>query len=290
MTPSDFPFVASLADSENPNDQQIWLRVACDHFVAGAPGEPCASARFADAVSRQLDRADLTTVLETAQKLAPCPRTPARLLAKIAAISPRASDYVLEHGAALTSADLVRAIESGVRQAIAVAKRPNLDAKLIGALLAGDQIEVLTALAANPRASLEGAVLASLLQRAGRWPKMEATGGSPSRCCSAARCLPRAPSCSSSPTRFSAWRSCSPRSGQSSAGPLVVRHRSAARSWMNLSKPRSPGVPRSSSMFSPKRSNVKPRLRSASSTTRRANRSPSPWPPWARPGTCSCAF
>ena len=166
MTPSDFPFVASLADSENPNDRRIWLRVACDHFVAGAPGEPCASARFADAVSRQLDRADLTTVLETAQKLAPCPRTPARLLAKIAAISPRASDYVLEHGAALTSADLVRAIESGVRQAIAVAKRPNLDAKLIGALLAGDQIEVLTALAANPRASLEGAVLASLLQRA----------------------------------------------------------------------------------------------------------------------------
>jgi uncharacterized protein (DUF2336 family) len=166
LTLSDFPFVASLADSANPNDRRIWLRVACDHFVAGGAVEPEASERFADAVIRRIEIADPPTVLEAARKLAPCARTPMRLLAKLQSVSPEASDYVLEHGAAYTVTDLVAAIDDGCRQAVAVAKRPDLEAKLIGALVACDDADVLATLAGNPRARLEGAILAGLLQRA----------------------------------------------------------------------------------------------------------------------------
>jgi uncharacterized protein (DUF2336 family) len=166
LTLSDFPFVASLADSANLNDRRIWLRVACDHFVAADSAEADAVERFAAAVSRQLDQADANTILETAHKLASCPRTPPSLLAKLASASPKASDFVLEHGASFVTAELIRAIESGRRQAMAVARRPDLDARVIGPLLAHDDAGVLVELAANPRARLEGQVLADFLQRA----------------------------------------------------------------------------------------------------------------------------
>jgi uncharacterized protein (DUF2336 family) len=166
LTLSDFPFLASLADSANAKDRRIWLRVACDYFIAARPADPDAVERFADAVSRQVETADLPTVLEAAQKLAPCPHTPVRLLAKFGCVSPEASDYMLEHGAAYSAADLFGAIESGPRQAIAVARRPNLDARLIGALVARNETDALVALAGNPRARLEGAVLHGLMQRA----------------------------------------------------------------------------------------------------------------------------
>ena len=166
LTLSDFPFVASLADSDNPNDRRIWLRVACDHFVATGTADREAIERFADAIVPRIETADLPTVLDAARKLAPCPRVPVRLLAKFQAIGPEVSDIVLEHGAAFGVAELGDAIKRGGREATAVARRADLSARLIGALIALDETEPLVALASNPRARLEGAVLAGLLQRA----------------------------------------------------------------------------------------------------------------------------
>ncbi len=166
LTLSDFPFVSSLADSANPEDRRIWLRVACDHFVLAARSAPEAVERFADAVARQIETAGMEATLEAARKLARSPKTPARLLDTLAAGGPEASDHVLEHGAAYATPDLLRAIERGSRQAVAVARRPDLDSKLIAALVARDDTEVLAALAANPRARLEGSVLFGLLHRA----------------------------------------------------------------------------------------------------------------------------
>ena len=166
LTLSDFPFVTSLAESDDPSDRRIWLRVACDHFVATESADREAVERFADAVAGRIETADLPTVLEAARKLAPCPRVPARLLARFQSIGPEVSDYVLEHGAAFGVGELGDAIKSGGRKATAVARRADLNGRLIGALVALDETDPLVALASNPRARLEGAVLASLLQRA----------------------------------------------------------------------------------------------------------------------------
>ena len=166
LTSPDFPFVASLGDSDNPNDRRIWLRVACDHFVATGTADREAIERFADAIAPRIKAADLPTVLDAAEKLAPCPRTPARLLAEFQAIGPEVSDYVLEHGAAFGVAELCGAIKRGGREATAVARRADLSARLIGALVALDETEPLIALASNPRARLEGPILGGLLRRA----------------------------------------------------------------------------------------------------------------------------
>lgn len=166
LTLSDFPFLASLAESASPADRRIWLRVACDHFVLAGRADADAVERFADAVGRQIATADPAAVLDAARRLAPCPRTPVRLLDLLAAASPEARDCVLEQGAAYEAADLARAIEGGARQAVAVARRLDLESRLIAALVARDDVDVLAALADNPRARLEGAVLAGLLQRA----------------------------------------------------------------------------------------------------------------------------
>ena len=117
LTLSDFPFVASLADSDYPSDRRIWLRVACDHFVATGTTDREAVERFADAIVRQIERADLPTVLETARTLAPCARVPVRLLVKFQSIGPEVSDYVLEHGAALASQNSAKRsrVEGGKR-------------------------------------------------------------------------------------------------------------------------------------------------------------------------------
>ncbi len=166
LTLSDFPFVASLGDSDNPNDRRIWLRVACDHFVATGTTDDAAIERFADAIVAQIKIADLPTVLDAARKLAPCPRTPVRLLAQFQAIGPEVSDTVLEHGAAFGVAELGAAIKRGGRAAAAVARRADLSGRLIDAFVALNEIEPLVALASNPQARLEGAVFAGLLRRA----------------------------------------------------------------------------------------------------------------------------
>ncbi len=168
LTLSDFPFVASLADSANPNDRRIWLRVACDHFVAAETADAGdAVERFAEAVSRQLDKADPSTILDSGAEARPCSRTPASLLAKFGSVSPKASDFVLEHAVSLATADLIRA--SRERWSASERGRAASGSRCGGHQARSSQrgeTDVLVELALNPRVRLEGATLADLLQRA----------------------------------------------------------------------------------------------------------------------------
>ncbi len=168
LTLSAFPFLTSLAASESPRDRRIWLRVASDHFVASQANDPGAIGRFADAMASRLEVADPVTRLEIARKLAPCPRTPVRLLALFDSVDSEAGDYTLQHAVAYNRGALARAIGRGARRAIAIARRNNLDPTLVGILAGSEDVDVLTALAANPSAPLEGAVLARLIWRARR--------------------------------------------------------------------------------------------------------------------------
>lgn len=166
LTLSEFPFLVSLATSESARDRQIWLRVAIDHFIAAEPDNPRAIDRFAEVVALQLDAADAATGLEIARKLAPCARTPARLLAKFASAELDACDYVLEHAVACDDRDLAEAAALGGRRAVAVARRKTLDPQIVSALAAQGDIEVLIALANNQSARLEDKTFLDLLRQA----------------------------------------------------------------------------------------------------------------------------
>ena len=142
--------------------------MASEHFAASQTNDPEAIARFADLMASRLEAADAVTRLEIARKLAPCPRTPARLLALFDSVDSEAGDYSLQHAVAYSRGALAQAIGRGARRAIAIAKRENLDPTLIGVLTGREDVDVLTALAANPSAPLEGATLARLIWRARR--------------------------------------------------------------------------------------------------------------------------
>ena len=163
LTLTDFPFMAALASSDEPKDRRIWLRVASDYFVAAEPSDTDAIARFADAMAAQLDAADPATRMDIARRLAPSRRTPLRLLMKLEASSPEASDYVLEHAAAFTSGYLASLVAGGGRRAVAVAKRKDLVPELQHALAESGDIEALIALARNGEARLEGGALMGII-------------------------------------------------------------------------------------------------------------------------------
>jgi uncharacterized protein (DUF2336 family) len=170
---ADFPFLASLAASQRPNDRRIWLRIAIDHFVATESSDSGMIAEFVEAMTAKLAVADPPTRLEIARKIAPCARAPARLLATLRALDPDASDYLLEHAVACSKGELERAIASGGRGAIAVAKRKNLDSHIVRTLASNDDVHVLVALASNDSARLEGPSLFDLLRRARRLAEQE---------------------------------------------------------------------------------------------------------------------
>jgi uncharacterized protein (DUF2336 family) len=166
LTLQDFPFLTSLALSESGRDRRIWLRVAADHFVAAEPDDPAAIERFADAMATRLDAADAATRMDIAMKLAPCARTPLRLLRLFEATCPELSDLVLEHAAAYSDQDLKEAVARGPREARAVATRKPLSPALTNLLTFHDAAEVLVALACNAFAELESSALVRLLRRA----------------------------------------------------------------------------------------------------------------------------
>ncbi len=150
-----------------------------------------------------------------------------------------------------------RAIESGRRQARAVARRPDLDAKVTGALVARDEIEVLAELAGNPRVRLEGAALLRISCNGPvRWPRITATGGSPRRCWTGARCRPKAPHCSSLADPFQRVEILLAVQRSQLGRPPGRPRRSLQRSSTNWSRRPSLGARSSSSTFSQKRSDA----------------------------------
>jgi uncharacterized protein (DUF2336 family) len=166
LTLQDFPFLTSLAASESARDRRIWLRVAADHFVAAEPDDSLGVERFADVMASRLDAADAATRMDIARKLAPCARTPLRLLRRFETMGPELSDFVLEHVLAYPDGELKEAIARGAREAIAVARRKPLSPALANLLTFHDAVDVLVALARNAFAELESSALVRLLRRA----------------------------------------------------------------------------------------------------------------------------
>ena len=170
---ADFPFLASLAASDRPEDRRIWLRVASDLFVAAPPRDPRSVAEFAAAMAARLKTADGETRLEIARKLAPSPDTPRGLLALFVSLDPEAGRFVLEHAVAYPQDALAKAIARGGADAVAAAKRKNPDPELVDLLAKHEDVDVLVALAGNGFAFLEAPTLARLMQKARSLAELE---------------------------------------------------------------------------------------------------------------------
>ena len=147
------------------------------------------------------DRRKLRVRILRALKLAPCARTPLRLLRLFEAMKFRElSDLVLEHAAAYSDQELKEAVARGPREARAVATRKPLSPALANLLTFHDAAEVLVALARNAFAELEfrrWSVSFAGLEASAR----RETVALRKRCSSAGRSRPRPHFCFCSPGR-----------------------------------------------------------------------------------------
>ena len=232
LTLQDFPFLTSLAQSESAGDRRIWLRVASDHFVAAEPNAPEAIEAFAEVMASQLEAADPATRLDIARKLAPCARTPLRLLVKLEGMDAELSDFVLEHAAAYSEQELKHG-RARARKAIAVARQSAEPRACEPAHLPRQRRRADRA-CANAFAQLETAAMVRLLRRREAGRKSAATCGSPKRFSNVGRSgrTMGYSSCSRAP--ISGWRFSSQRSVCSSAVlrvPLPRRLRRCSMNW-----------------------------------------------------------
>ena len=112
LTLSDLPYLSSLSASKNAPDRQVWLRVVADYFAAMRPNDREGNDRFAEILIARLEASEPVTQLDIARRLATCPETPRTLLEWFTREESLACDFLLEHGAGLTEADLGRAVHA----------------------------------------------------------------------------------------------------------------------------------------------------------------------------------
>jgi hypothetical protein len=167
LSPVELPFLAALAVSARPVDRQVWLRVAADYLALRSAATPARDALVAAAI-HALAAADEATRSAFARRLAPHAGA-ADALAALASLGGEAALVVLAEAVALPRERLVSAATGdGASAARAVAQRADLDAALLDALIARDEIEVALTLARNPRAPIDARQFAVLARRADR--------------------------------------------------------------------------------------------------------------------------
>jgi hypothetical protein len=165
LSPTDLPFLATLARSPRPADRRLWLRVATDYFLTAPFSTPEHRAEFVAKLSEGLRDADDATRSAIARKLAPCAEA-AEVLATLESLGGEAALHVLQCAAAAPRERLLAAAAADNARACAVARRDDLDAELAGVLAEHDEIEVLLALARNRRAAIDPRLYAALARRA----------------------------------------------------------------------------------------------------------------------------
>ncbi len=159
------PFLGSLARSPRDEDRLLWLRVATDYFLRAETPEDAIGAEFESNFSFCLAACDDEGRLAVARKLIARPRASTRLWTIIADFGGEAARCVLERAPNYPKAALREAMND-VASLRAVARRDDLDAQMIEAILERDDIGATIALCANARAPLQPSHLRELGARA----------------------------------------------------------------------------------------------------------------------------
>ena len=163
--PEQLPFVGGLAKSLDPGDRKIWLRVACDHFVARPPVNAVAAARFAATMTAAIPTLDEATAITLGRKLAPCPQTPQTVVEAFLRRGNAIAETMRGRPLLMDDDDIAEAAGRDVKSAEAAAKRSGLPAAVVAQLCARDERQVLLALARNRNVAFTDPQLAVLVRR-----------------------------------------------------------------------------------------------------------------------------
>lgn len=167
------PFIASLDAAENAESRRVLLRITTDHFISRQDHSTQQLAQFEKSMLRLIPRADPTTRLIVARKLAGHPMTPAPVLALIEEMGGEAALHLIEC-APLPRERLVAAASGNESRACALANRIDLDADLVAALGLRPEAAIALALASNAAAPLDAQISAALARRAEREERLAA--------------------------------------------------------------------------------------------------------------------
>ena len=167
--------VRSLAAAGRAQDlafDAVVARVAVDRFCSLEQPSATDIERFSALALSALDKADAASAARIAEKLAPNPHAPEKVLSKLIRRGETAAVAIL-HMAPHLSADLLlsRAEIGSGAEAAAIAARTDLDRSVVAALARRPESEALRALATNPAITIERGALTALIQR-GRFDLM----------------------------------------------------------------------------------------------------------------------
>jgi uncharacterized protein (DUF2336 family) len=172
--PASLPFLASLGTADNPESRRILLRITTDHFISRQDHSTQQLAQFERTMLRLIARADPSTRLIVARKLARHPLAPSRALEMIEEMGGDGALHLIQC-APLSRDRLVAAASGHESRACALARRPDLDAELVATLSLRPEPDIALALAANPAAPLDSQACAILARRAERDRPLAAT-------------------------------------------------------------------------------------------------------------------
>src|SRR5450755_4603387 len=158
--PTPLPFLSTLSASRDSEAKRVVLRIAVDQFMARAEHVPAAIKRFEDEIRALIAEADDMARSSAARKLCAHATPPARILDAIAGLGGEGELIVLTHARLLSRPHLDAAAAGETANALALARRNDLDADLVAALVGRDERAIALALARNPSAPLGPTVFA----------------------------------------------------------------------------------------------------------------------------------
>jgi uncharacterized protein (DUF2336 family) len=158
--PTPLPFLSKLAASRDGDAKRLVLRIAVDQFMARAEHVAAAIKRFEDEIETLIAEAGDMARASAARKLCAHSTPPARILDAIGGLGGEGALVVLTHARTLSRQRLEAAAAGESANALALARRDDLDADLVAALVARNERAIALTLARNPSAPLGPAVFA----------------------------------------------------------------------------------------------------------------------------------
>jgi uncharacterized protein (DUF2336 family) len=142
---------------------QSLFRVIVDQFLAREMHPERDVAQFERLALGLMERLDTETIATVARQLCVHPETPRSIVVKLYEMGGRTALIALEFAPKISSDDLlVRAAHGASEEAVAIARRIDLDHGIISALASRREVEILWSLAANRRAFFDPVTLCAL--------------------------------------------------------------------------------------------------------------------------------